>query len=91
MCTDNAAMVAAAGWWRLAHDGPSPLSLGPTPTFLGPHRLIDSRARVGVADGGRLRCGYAASEPSSRPHLLVTGASSALGSSWPPSSLARSV
>ena len=24
MCTDNAAMVAAAGWWRLASDGPSP-------------------------------------------------------------------
>jgi len=25
MCTDNAAMVAAAGWWHLKADGPTPL------------------------------------------------------------------
>ena len=36
MCTDNAAMVAAAGWWRLAHDGPSPLSLGADPNLFLP-------------------------------------------------------
>jgi len=30
-CTDNAAMVAAAGWWRLQHDGPSPLDTGADP------------------------------------------------------------
>jgi N6-L-threonylcarbamoyladenine synthase len=28
MCTDNAAMVAAAAWWRLRSDGPSPLDTG---------------------------------------------------------------
>ena len=28
MCTDNAAMVAAAGWWRYRSDGASPLDYG---------------------------------------------------------------
>jgi N6-L-threonylcarbamoyladenine synthase len=36
LCTDNAAMVAAAGWWRLASDGPSPLSLGAAPNLALP-------------------------------------------------------
>jgi N6-L-threonylcarbamoyladenine synthase len=33
MCTDNAAMIAAAGQWRLAHGDPSPLSLGADPSL----------------------------------------------------------
>lgn len=33
MCTDNAAMVAAAGWWRLRSDGPSPLDTGANPNL----------------------------------------------------------
>jgi N6-L-threonylcarbamoyladenine synthase len=33
MCTDNAAMVAAAGWWRLRSDGPSSLETGATPNL----------------------------------------------------------
>lgn len=32
-CTDNAAMVAAAAWWRLGADGPSPLSVGADPSW----------------------------------------------------------
>jgi N6-L-threonylcarbamoyladenine synthase len=33
MCTDNAAMIAGAGWWRLRADGPSPLDTGATPNL----------------------------------------------------------
>lgn len=33
MCTDNAAMVAAAGWWQLHHLGPTPLSIGADPNL----------------------------------------------------------
>ncbi len=33
LCTDNAAMVAAAGWWRLNHGGASDLSLGADPNL----------------------------------------------------------
>ena len=33
MCTDNAAMVAAAGWWRLQSDGPTPLDIGGDPNL----------------------------------------------------------
>ena len=32
-CTDNAAMVAAAAWWRLQSDGPSPLDTGADPNM----------------------------------------------------------
>ena len=33
MCTDNAAMVAAAGAWRLGHDGPTSLDAGADPNL----------------------------------------------------------
>jgi N6-L-threonylcarbamoyladenine synthase len=39
MCTDNAAMIAAAGWHRLRLDGPTPLDVGATPNL----RLSSSR------------------------------------------------
>jgi N6-L-threonylcarbamoyladenine synthase len=31
MCTDNAAMVASAAFWRLRQDGPTPLGVGAQP------------------------------------------------------------
>ena len=33
MCTDNAAMIAAAGWWRLQADGPTGLHAGADPNL----------------------------------------------------------
>jgi N6-L-threonylcarbamoyladenine synthase len=36
MCTDNAAMIAAAGWWRLRSDGPTPLDAGADPNLALP-------------------------------------------------------
>jgi N6-L-threonylcarbamoyladenine synthase len=33
MCTDNAAMIAAAGWHRLIADGPTPLDAGADPNL----------------------------------------------------------
>jgi N6-L-threonylcarbamoyladenine synthase len=32
-CTDNAAMIAAAGWWQLEHLGPSGLDVGADPNL----------------------------------------------------------
>jgi N6-L-threonylcarbamoyladenine synthase len=33
MCTDNAAMIASVGWFRLRSDGPTPLSVGASPNL----------------------------------------------------------
>ncbi|MGH9265115.1 MAG: tRNA (adenosine(37)-N6)-threonylcarbamoyltransferase complex transferase subunit TsaD, partial [Acidimicrobiales bacterium] len=33
MCTDNAAMVAAAAWWRYQADGPTSLEIGANPNL----------------------------------------------------------
>jgi N6-L-threonylcarbamoyladenine synthase len=33
MCTDNAAMVAACGWWRWQQDGPTSLDIGADPSL----------------------------------------------------------
>jgi N6-L-threonylcarbamoyladenine synthase len=33
LCTDNAAMVAAAAWWRLRSDGPTSLEVGAQPNL----------------------------------------------------------
>ncbi len=36
LCTDNAAMIAAAAWWRLRLDGPTPLDAGADPSLSFP-------------------------------------------------------
>jgi N6-L-threonylcarbamoyladenine synthase len=36
LCTDNAAMVASVGWYRLQSDGPSPLDTGANPNLTLP-------------------------------------------------------
>ncbi len=36
MCTDNAAMIAAAAWWRLHSDGPTALDAGADPNLALP-------------------------------------------------------
>jgi tRNA N6-adenosine threonylcarbamoyltransferase len=33
LCTDNGAMIAAAAWWRLVADGPTPLGAGIDPNL----------------------------------------------------------
>jgi tRNA A37 threonylcarbamoyltransferase TsaD len=33
LCTDNAAMVGAVAWWRLAADGPTSLAGGAYPSL----------------------------------------------------------
>jgi N6-L-threonylcarbamoyladenine synthase len=39
MCTDNAAMIAATGFYRLRDDGPTPLDMGADPNL----RILESR------------------------------------------------
>ena len=46
MCTDNAAMVAAAGWWQLAHIGPTPLDAAANPSLRLPHEFIRHPVRT---------------------------------------------
>ena len=47
MCTDNAAMVASAAWYRWQSDGPSPLDTGAHPN------LFPGRRPCGRASGAR--------------------------------------
>jgi N6-L-threonylcarbamoyladenine synthase len=56
MCTDNAAMIAAAGHFRLEADGPSPSSTGADASLAFPGRRAEvSRSASAAAPRGRRR------------------------------------
>lgn len=52
MCTDNAAMVAAAGWWQLEREGPSPLDGGADPSLRLVEVADDEEGARGIGDRG---------------------------------------
>ena len=52
LCTDNAAMIAAAGWWQISHMGPSPLDTGADPNLRLP-LLEQPRPSTGPVASGR--------------------------------------
>ena len=61
MCTDNAAMVAAAGWWKLQAEGPSPMDTGAVPGLkLDFVRRPRSESAIDVRAGSRTRRSTAA-------------------------------
>ena len=58
MCTDNAAMIAAAGHFNLLRDGPAGLGIGAVPDLLLPLRQhpCGRRGATGRRDGRRRGC-----------------------------------
>ena len=67
LCTDNAAMIAAAAWWRLRSDGPTPLDTGVDPGLRACRPWADPESAGPACSGWGTRVSWSV---STRPYRV---------------------